>query len=230
MLVGGVVGNTLAQHAVLKILKTSDGQHLVHQVVSDTKWALLSLLTTIRYFCNSPRVQRIDFTHQRGLKECQENAEPLYLAQPAYVPQCLPYFHNTFQSARCRWYLIITERASGANYGFMITCRLPSRQSDKHSNGVLAETSPTCLFPPPFSILSFVLSCHRGRGKTDTPELWMCHHGSWVRLLTHISSLSSTVTSVCIHQTTGSFFALWWHWENVKMFGNGHHWNFRNLK
>lgn len=88
-----------------------------------------------------------------------------------------------------------TCRASGANYGFMITCRLPSHQSDKHSNGVLAEPSPTCLFPPPLSILSFVLSWHRGRGKTVTPELWMCvitapGWGFW-----HISILNLPLSS-----------------------------------
>lgn len=69
------------------------------------------------------------------------------------------------------------------------------------------------LHPFPFSLLCFPVSVEAGQ--TDTPELWMCHHGSCVRLLTRINSQSSTVTSVCIHHSTGSFFASGWHWENA---------------
>lgn len=101
-----------------------------------------------------------------------------------------------------------TCRASRANYGFMITCRLPSHQSDKHSNGVLAETSPTCLFPTPFSILSFVLSRHHGRGKNS--HAWIMNVSS--RLLGEASDTYQFSIfpchlshSICIHQTTGTF-------------------------
>lgn len=102
-----------------------------------------------------------------------------------------------------------TSRTSGANYGFMITCRLPSHQSDKHSNGVLAETSPTCLFPPPFFILSFVLAFTGEKGKNS--HAWIMNVSS--RLLGEASDTYQFSIchchlrhTVCIHQATPSFF------------------------
>lgn len=101
-----------------------------------------------------------------------------------------------------------TCRASGANYGFMITCRLPSHQSDKHSNGVLAENitympfpstpfhSFFCAFPTPWkgkNSLNYECVSSRLPGEaSDTYQFSICY--------CHL------LHSVCIHHTTSSFF------------------------